>query len=175
MARLLGGWVASLLGKATALPISPNYPASPQASVRMFPARGPFCDGSSSKMTRCPSFNWSKLPAFTELRWKNHSCPPSSRMNPKPRSRTSRLIVPFATSTNLRGPSPNGPVRWTSSSVPDRWLSGSVARQLGKLIRRSDPTTNNLTDSLSKEASPAVGTLEDTGGRLESKDLIGHG
>src|SRR4029078_9788258 len=58
------------------------------------PARGPFADGSSSKLTRWPSFSWSKLPC-TELRWKNHSCPPSSRMKPKPRSRTSRLMVPL--------------------------------------------------------------------------------
>jgi len=65
----------------------------------MLPARGPFAEGSSSKLTRCPSLSCSKVPLFTELRWKNHSCPPSSRMNPNPRSRTNRLIVPFATST----------------------------------------------------------------------------
>ena len=29
---------------------------------------GPFADGSSSKLTRCPSLSCSKLPAFTELR-----------------------------------------------------------------------------------------------------------
>src|SRR5688572_33028208 len=68
----------------------------------MLPARGPFCEGSSSKLTRCPPFSCSNSPASTALRWKNHSCPPSSRMKPKPRSRTRRLIVPFATSCDLR-------------------------------------------------------------------------
>src|SRR5207237_6797191 len=63
-------------------------------SLRTLPARGPLAEGSSSKLTRWPSFSWSKLPC-TELRWKNHSCPPSSRMNPNPRSRTSRLMVPL--------------------------------------------------------------------------------
>jgi hypothetical protein len=58
------------------------------------PARGPFGEGSSSKLTRCPSFNESNEPSCTELRWKNHSCPPSSRMNPNPRSLTSLLMVP---------------------------------------------------------------------------------
>jgi hypothetical protein len=38
-----------------------------QPSLRTLPARGPFADGSSSKLTRCPSFNSSKLP-WTELR-----------------------------------------------------------------------------------------------------------
>ncbi len=38
-----------------------------QPSLRTFPARGPFADGSSSKLTRWPSFSWSKLPC-TELR-----------------------------------------------------------------------------------------------------------
>jgi hypothetical protein len=33
-----------------------------QPSLRTFPALGPFADGSSSKLTRCPSFSWSKLP-----------------------------------------------------------------------------------------------------------------
>ena len=68
--------------------------ARPNSSPRTLPARGPLADGSSSKLTRWPSFSESKLP-WTELRWKNHSCPPSSRMKPKPRSRTSRLMVPL--------------------------------------------------------------------------------
>jgi hypothetical protein len=38
------------------------------ASARMFPARGPFAEGSSSKLTRWPSFNASKLPVVTALR-----------------------------------------------------------------------------------------------------------
>ena len=38
-----------------------------QPSLRTLPARGPFADGSSSKLTRCPSFSSSKLP-WTELR-----------------------------------------------------------------------------------------------------------
>src|SRR5512139_2567799 len=65
------------------------------ASGRMLVARGPFVDGSSSNATRCPSLSCSKALSFTALRWKNHSCPPSSRMKPNPLSRTSRLIVPL--------------------------------------------------------------------------------
>jgi hypothetical protein len=38
-----------------------------QPSLRTLPARGPLADGSSSKLTRWPSFNWSKFP-WTELR-----------------------------------------------------------------------------------------------------------
>ena len=38
-----------------------------QPSLRTLPARGPFADGSSSKLTRWPSLIWSKLP-WTELR-----------------------------------------------------------------------------------------------------------
>ena len=38
-----------------------------QPSLRTLPARGPLADGSSSKLTRCPSFSSSKLP-WTELR-----------------------------------------------------------------------------------------------------------
>ena len=38
-----------------------------QASLRTLPARGPLADGSSSKVTRWPSFSSSKLPC-TELR-----------------------------------------------------------------------------------------------------------
>jgi hypothetical protein len=64
-------------------------------SPRTLPALGPFAEGSSSKFTRCPSFSWSKDPSRTELRWKNHSCPPSSLINPNPLSRTRRLIVPL--------------------------------------------------------------------------------
>jgi hypothetical protein len=71
----------------------------PQASDRILPARGPFADGSSSKLTRWPSFSCSNAPSVTEVRWKNHSWPPSSRIKPNPRSLTKRLIVPFATSS----------------------------------------------------------------------------
>ena len=44
-----------------------------QDSARIFPALGPFCDGSSSKLTRCPSLSCSNAPASTDVRWKNHS------------------------------------------------------------------------------------------------------
>src|SRR5918993_1839559 len=80
----------------------------------MLPARGPFCDGSSSKLTRCPSFSCSKLPE-TELRWKNHSCPPSSRMNPNPRSRTSRLIWPPGIRVSLGTPPRCGAIKFCSA------------------------------------------------------------
>jgi hypothetical protein len=35
---------------------------------RTLPARGPFAEGSSSKLTCCPSLSWSKEPSSTELR-----------------------------------------------------------------------------------------------------------
>jgi hypothetical protein len=41
---------------------------SQAASPFTFPARGPLADGSSSKLTRCPSLSWSKVPSRTALR-----------------------------------------------------------------------------------------------------------
>ena len=61
-----------------------------QALGWMFVARG-LEDGSSSKLTRWPSVSCSKVVSRTALRWKNHSCPASSRTNPKPRSFRSAL------------------------------------------------------------------------------------
>ena len=89
-----------------------------QASDLILPARGPFADGSSSKLTRCPSLSCSKMPVVTELRWKNHSWPPSSRMKPNPRSLTNRFIVPFATSTTSADRLQKVLALVASSSVP---------------------------------------------------------
>src|SRR4030095_10809393 len=57
--------------------------------------RGPFGPCPRSNVTAWPSRRSSKrVPVHAEL-WKKYSFPSSARMNPKPLSLTSRLIVPF--------------------------------------------------------------------------------
>src|SRR5688572_10645849 len=124
----------------------------------MLPARGPFCEGSSSKLTRWPSLSCSKSPASTELRWKNHSWPPSSLMNPKPRSLTRRLIVPFATSITSAGRM--APQK--SDQVPfPPWTLAAASVRVGS--RSGEP------------ASPTGYRLQGAGRRLERQYLVRNG
>src|SRR6185437_8805756 len=78
--------------------ISPSYRrgrGSALYETRTFSARGPFGPWPLSKVTACPSRNWSKrVPWHAEL-WKKYSLPSSARMKPKPLSLTRRLIVPL--------------------------------------------------------------------------------
>src|ERR1051325_8629972 len=117
----------------------------------MLPARGPFADGSSSKLTRCPSLSCSNAPLVTELRWKNHSWPPSSRMKPNPRSLTNRLIVPFATSPYLRG-------------LPWRQPYADMAIKVRSSQR----------DALSEQAAPDGDRLQLARRRLKRQRALGH-
>src|SRR5437660_545319 len=75
-------------------------------------------------------------------------------MKPNPRSLTNRLIVPFATSTYLRGPSPDGPSFVPSNSVP-------AAVALRAMTSQAE---------LSEQPAPGRQWLELTCGRLKRED-----
>src|ERR1700730_17973122 len=61
--------------------------------TRTWPARGPFGLDSTLNVTLSPPRRESKL--STPSRWKKYSEPSDPAMNPKPRSDTSFLMVPF--------------------------------------------------------------------------------
>src|SRR3954468_19311797 len=103
---------------------------SGRQETRTLSARGPLGPWPFSKVTAWPSRSWSKrVPWHAEL-WKKYSLPSSARMNPKPLSLTSRLIVPFdAAMTVLRKKRPH--------SIADPAKKGSLIRHAPQNCGRS--------------------------------------
>src|SRR5215212_6147197 len=74
---------------------SANNDPVPDQETLTFSPLGPFGPCPRSNVTAWPSRRSSnRVPVHAEL-WKKYSFPSSARMNPKPLSLTSRLIVPF--------------------------------------------------------------------------------